>query len=293
MCDNPKIIIRNTGANTMTSAKIGYWVCGGPIEQYTWNGSLEFMDTAVVELPFPGSEFYDHSQYCNLFHAEIFEVNGAEDDYAANNHMQSEFDAPPSIDGDIIVWYRTNNQPTQNELYIYDDMGNVVYSRVNEPANTQFKDTVALSPGCYKLQITDTGEDGLSFFASNQGTGSLLLRKPGAGVFKVFDGDFGSELIYYFTSGYTLNTVDYEDDIHVEVFPNPSNGRFNLNTRGLQGEVTIQCFDALGKLVHSENVFLENENIGLDLDMSHLTSGVYQMVVSDARNKKTIKVVLE
>ena len=36
--------------------------------------------------------------------------------------------------------------------------------------NTLHKDTVSLSPGCYKVILEDTDEDGLYFFANNDGT---------------------------------------------------------------------------------------------------------------------------
>ena len=40
MCNNPRILIENTGEQTLTSAVIHYWICGGPHEIFNWTGSL-------------------------------------------------------------------------------------------------------------------------------------------------------------------------------------------------------------------------------------------------------------
>ncbi len=293
MCDNPKIMIRNTGANEVTTVKIGYWVCGGTIEYYTWTGNLAFMDTTTVELPLPDQSFWDHANYCNLFHAEIFEVNGAADDYEANNHYQSTFDAPPTIPGDMILWYKSNSSPSENEVYVYDDLGNVIYSNTNAAANTWYKDTIALSPGCYKLHVTDSGHDGLSFFANTaQGSGSVYIRKMGGGTHKVFDSDFGSELIYYFTSGYTVGTEDLGEEFDAIIYPNPNDGWFTLETDGMLGSVDMTVYNNLGAQVKniSYNAFdLVNKE---RVDLSMLAKGTYAVRVSYRDYVKVVPVII-
>jgi hypothetical protein len=293
MCDNPKIMIRNTGADDITSVKIGYWVCGGVIEYHTWTGNLSFMDTATVVLPLPDQSFWDHANYCNIFHATIFEVNGAQDEYQANDHYETTFQSPPSIPGDMILWYKSNNSPNENDLYVFDDQGNAVYSNTNATANTWYKDTIPLSPGCYKLVLTDTGHDGLTFFANTaQGSGNLYIRKMGGGTLQSFDSDFGSEIIYYFTSGYTVGTEEVGEEMDAKIYPNPNEGLFTLETDGILGAVDLRVFNNLGAQVKQikYNAFdlVNRENI----DLSMLAKGTYTVRVSYKDYIKVVPVII-
>ena len=58
-------------------------------------------------------------------------------------------------------------------------------------SNTLYKDTFNLSPGCYKLQILDTGgnqntnEDGLSWWANDDGSGYARLRAVPGGFLNI------------------------------------------------------------------------------------------------------------
>jgi hypothetical protein len=292
MCDNPKILVKNTGANDIQTMVIAYWVCGGPMEYYTWTGNLSYMDTATVVLPIPDQTFWYGSQYCKLFNTEIMSVNGVVDDYVANNSYQSSFETPPSIPGDLILWYKTNASPSENELHIYDDAGNAVYSKVNAAANTQYKDTVSLTPGCYKLVLTDSGEDGLSFFANTaQGSGNLILRKYVGGTLKSFDSDFGSELIYYFTSGYALEVDENVSSVSAKAYPNPNDGLFKLETDGFYGNMTIEVFNSLGEKVRTINRFADVIVSTTELDLMDLPTGYYMITVKDDANSRTIPLI--
>ncbi len=292
ICNAPKIKIRNTGANEVSSVKIGYWVCGGPIEFYTWTGSLSFMDTISVELPIPDQSFWDHTNYCNLFHAEIFEVNGSPDDYPSNNHQQTTFDSPPSIPGDLIIWYRSNNSPNENDLYLYDDQGNIIYENTAASASTWYKDTVALSPGCYKLVMTDLGEDGLSFFANpNQGSGSLRIRKMGGGTHKIFNPNFGSEIIYYFTSGYTVNTEELGEEIDAKLYPNPNDGLFTVETEGILGPIELEVYNNLGAQIKKVNYTTADIAHQQQLDLSNLPRGSYTLRIVHQQYAKVLPLI--
>jgi hypothetical protein len=291
MCDEPKILVRNTGADDITSLTIGYWICGGPVEYYTWTGNLSFMDTTSVTLPLPDPSFWDHANYCKIFNTTIFQVNGQLDEYRPNDHMSSEFDSPPTIPGDLIIWYKTNNNPTENELYLYDDQDNIVYQNLSTTPNLQYKDTIALSPGCYKVVLTDSGEDGLNFFASSQGAGSLMLRKVGAGLHKVFDPDFGSELIYYFTSGYTLSTDELTGDVSANIYPNPNTGSFSLETDGFMGELTLEIYNTIGELITSDTRYLEEVVSTCQFEWNDLPAGHYMVKLSDGNNTRIVQMV--
>ena len=100
---------------------------------------------------------------------------------------------------DLIIWTSTNNAAYENELYIKDDQGNVVFSRTNFQNATLYRDTVNLDPGCYRLEFLDSDEDGISFFANNDGNGSFRIKAVGGPTLEIFEGDFEKDIIHYFT----------------------------------------------------------------------------------------------
>ena len=75
---------------------------------------------------------------------------------------------PPVMPSQIVIEFRTNNYPSENQYTLNDDAGVVVASRNGTTllANTTYKDTITLADGCYAFELTDSGEDGLQFWAN-------------------------------------------------------------------------------------------------------------------------------
>ena len=61
---------------------------------------------------------------------------------------------------------------------------------------------------------------------------------------------------------------------NIEVFPNPSNGIFQLSLKDVDGVVSYSVFDALGKEIRFES-FVANGRTQKDIDLSEFESGVY------------------
>ncbi len=291
MCNNPRILIENTGEQTLTSAVIHYWICGGPHEIYTWTGSLEFGEKEEVELPIPDQSFWDHAFYCKNFIVVITEVNGVQDEYAYNSEYNAEFESPPTYPADIFFWTQTNNAAYENELYLKDDQGNVIFSRTNFQNATQYKDTVSLSPGCYTMEFIDNDEDGLSFFANNDGSGYLRIREVGAGVLKQFDSDFGDKIVHHFTVGYTLNNEDKYKSVSIGAYPNPSNSIFKLELDGFGELVKLEVYDAFGKRIISEDISSIDYLIHKELDLSEYENGIYFLKVDDGKKSRIKRLI--
>ena len=78
-----------------------------------------------------------------------------------------------------------------------------MYSQTFTKANTQVIDTIRLGYGCYTFNFTDAGGDGLSWWASSQGNGTLTLRNYGNSTsnIKSFPTDFGNFLTLHFRTG--------------------------------------------------------------------------------------------
>ena len=291
MCNNPRILIENTGEQTLTSAVIHYWICGGPHEIFNWTGSLEFGENEEVELPIPGQSFWDHATYCKNFIVKITEANGVVDEYPYNSEYNTEFESPPTYPADLFFWTITNNAAHENELYLKDEQGNVLLSRTDFQNATQYRDTVSLLPGCYTLEFTDSDQDGLSFFANNDGAGSLRIRQVGGGVLEQFDSDFGDKIVHHFTVGYTLSEEEKYNSVSVSAYPNPSNSIFKVEADGFGDLVTLEVFDAFGKTIISEEISSKDYFIVEDIDLSEYESGVYFLKLDDGKKSRIKRLI--
>ncbi len=80
-----------------------------------------------------------------------------------------------------------------------------------------------------------------------------------------------------FTNG-TLANEDFSNKKGVSIYPNPSNGRFNININQYTGKVNIQVADLNGREVYAAKNEIFNSEKALDLQM--LESGIYVLRIS-------------
>jgi hypothetical protein len=128
--------------------------------------------------------------------------------------------------------------------------GTEVYRKQNPVNNHFYQDTISLETGCYQLKLTDAGGDGLSFFASSQGNGSIFLKEVITGKsVKNFQKDFGAEISYEFTVNWPLGVNVVGTNSKPVVYPNPTEGL--IYVAGLQPavKITIELYDASGRLL--------------------------------------------
>ncbi len=291
ICDNPKVLIKNTGSANLTSAVLNYAVCGDNALTYTWTGDLAYGETAEVELPIPDISFWDHAQFCKEFNVSVDQPNGVQDEYEYNNAQRVEFDSPPVYPGDFYIWFQTNGAASENTVTITDLDGNVHYSNSSYANNTQYKDTLSLAPGCYKFQITDSDSDGLAFFANNDGNGWIRFREVGGGNLHLFEPDFGDEITHYFTVGWGVSTPEYDKTRNIEVFPNPGAGMFNVEIDGFGDEVEIMVYDAQGKQISREVKAVENYFLKTQVDLEGMENGIYFIKVTDGKKTEVKQLI--
>jgi hypothetical protein len=294
ICSNPVIRIRNSGTQPLTSCTISYGI-EGSMESYEWTGDLDFLESEDVELVVQNSAFWNGDEEAYLeFMVELLNPNGMQDPNPYNNAGSSGFYRPPHHsyseldDNRVIVWIGTNNAPWEISAAIYDRWGNPVFYRDDYPlANTTYRDTIALNQGCYLFHLEDSDDDGLSFFANNDGNGNARLKKVGAGNLKTFDPDFGKEIKYHFYWETNVVSVDEQSasGIDLLVFPNPGEGVFNVELNGLRGKLLVQVFDMTGRLVWEQERFTAEENGMLSLDLSGQSPGLYSLQVSNGKLK--------
>lgn len=290
ICSNPKIIIRNSGAETLTALTLNYSVSGGPVFTYEWTGSLPFMESEIIELPVNSGAFW-MGDGNNRFTVQLSQPNGVEDENFLNDSYNTNFQTPDIYDENFIILLRSNNIPGDNYYHIMDINGDTVYSKTGLVAATTYYDTIYLDPGCYELVLRDLGNDGLSYWAyTAQGTGYARIKKIGGTILKYFESEFGHSIHYAFSISDVSNMKEIELSTF-EVFPNPSDGNFNIDLAGYSGKTKIEVFDKMGKIIYSNSLYL-NEALTIPINIQNSPSGMYLVKVQNKGKIETSKIVV-
>ncbi|MGK0364298.1 MAG: hypothetical protein ACI85O_001355 [Saprospiraceae bacterium] len=285
ICNSPTVVIRNTGAEVLTSLKIDYTTLGNSVtESYTWTGSLASMASEEVVLPISSQNVFSTSEEEHIFEVTVSEPNGVADEYAQNNVMHSEFELPrlfEDLDVDFLVYVRTNNQPQETSYTVKDASGNIIISRDNLSANTVYKDDLDFPPGCYSLEILDSDGDGLSFWADpNAGNGNASIRRYlGSSTLsaKTFEPEFGSIIKFDFVIGTITPTDDVDDTFRFfSIAPNPTVGEAKIELQGFTGDFNIELVSLTGQILNNETLRLyENEYRIHTISLDDFPVGMY------------------
>ena len=195
---------------------------------------------------------------------------------------------------------QTNNVPNESSYELRDNQGNLIFSKSGMSPNTLYKDTFDLEPGCYKFQILDTGgsqgwnEDGLSWWANNDGSGYARLREVPGGFFKYYQADFGTELTDYFRVGeYNVVLSEQIKQPILEIYPNPINSILNLDLEFLNSsDLEILITDYAGKIIEVKRFYGFLTGV-IKLDLKDIPNGLYNcsIITKDAVYNKNFVVL--
>ena len=83
----------------------------------------------------------------------------------------------------------------------------------------------------------------------------------------------------------SLNSVS---NYNVEVFPNPSSGIITVSVD--ENLKNIEVYNVLGSLIHSEKIHFQNE---ISVNLSHLSSGIYHLVLRNENLVLNQKIIIE
>lgn len=158
-----------------------------------------------------------------------------------------------------------NDLPIANTVrqHIYTDAGYTVSDNY-DPNNVLIIDTITnldmQVAGIYTLQYRATDASG------NVGLSEvrLIYVSPNVGIAKM-------------------------DDNSLNVYPNPSNGVFNIATDAFQGEVVLTVYDMYGKSVQVNTL---NFNRASQIDLSTLAKGTYVLRLTQNGETATARVVI-
>ena len=295
VCNQPSVIIRNTGITPLTELTITYAVNNAATPQvYTWSGSLEFMESEEVLLPASESLWASLQPAGNTFSVEISQPNGQQDEYALNNRIKSSFEIADELPNHFFIWFGTNGAASETSYEVVDADGMTIFSRDNLSNSTVYRDTLLLDQGCYSFRVYDADDDGISFFANNDGNGFIRFREVGGGIIASFESDFGSGLEYNFTVDALVGTGNLAPNpgYALNLSPNPATDHATVHVEGVSGQVSILLMTPEGRELWSDTFRPIASEIRYELDLSQLPSGLYFVQVKSAdgiRSRQLVK----
>ena len=289
VCENPVVRIRNTGSEPLTSVTFTYGITGEALvtETIALEEPLAFLDTRDVELPYDATAYFVGDDEEVLRFEVRGDVSGDLDEDPSNGWMSTTFRRPPTWqyndldDNRIIVWTKTNNVPGETTVEIRHADGGLYWARSYSAANTTYRDTIVLNQGCYRFTVNDSGDDGMDFWANNDGSGYVRLKKVAGGNFHIFESDFGksiSQAFYFATNLYSgvEELPNAEGDL--AVFPNPMQDQLTLLPSGFSGTSEWRIHNVQGQLI-DQGVWQAQAGQQSILDASAWPSGTLVVVV--------------
>ncbi len=289
ICASPKIMIQNTGSTPLTTLRIEYWVNNNTSKSFfNWTGNLAPLEKTEVELP-TTNLWVNVKTIDNDFHVELLYPNGGTDQYTFNNKMTSQFKVTDVVPGNIIVYHRSNGFGAETSYKLLDEAGNVLLQRQALANNTIYRDTMNLTYGCYKLIVTDTDEDGISFWNNSDGAGQMKFLRSNGTTLKTFNPDFGAGIEYNFTVDFPLSYDDLIENSEVKLYPNPANDFFTIEAPEIE-QATVVITNTVGQPV---SVPFKSSIGKLTFDTSHLPQGVYIATITRNGKSSSRKIVVE
>jgi hypothetical protein len=316
ICAKPTIRVKNRGSATIATMQIQYGLQDSVMQTYNWSGPLfPLHDTEIVLPDLASLHNVAGATGLNTFVVHITSVNGTADVDPTNDAMTSKFAPSPKWDSIVQIWFRPNNEvatgsATQSETKweIFDANETVVASRTSANINTTYKDTVTLPTGCYRLQITDGGCDGLHWWVwdSNPGAGvnagyftpkkmnGVALPMNGYSYSGTYNNDFGCTYTQYF---YTVNSSPVAvtnitgNAVQIEAYPNPAKNSVNVSIDGIAYvNGTLQVIDAIGRTV----LQVPCTNAASTLNTENLINGIYtiQFINATSGNKLQTRLLI-
>jgi hypothetical protein len=291
ICTNPVIKIKNTGSTTLTSLTITYGLVGASPSVFTWTGTLPFMESTTVTL---GN--FNWLASATDFSVSISNPNGGTDQYQPNNIRHSKFTPPLVMPSKFVIEFKTNTYAWENQYTLKNSAGTIIYSQSSLSPNTIYRDTVDLPSDCYEFELTDSGEDGLTWWANqNQGSGYVRFRSAtNNAILKNFGQDFGGQIYQQLNIGLNVGTEEFiynERDV-MNVYPNPANNRVYIDINLLQSEEgKIEILDMLGKTVYTHS-FKSGSTASVEADLSSFSRGMYYVTMKTRDKRITKKLML-
>ncbi|MEI6311093.1 MAG: peptide-N-glycosidase F-related protein [Bacteroidota bacterium] len=307
MCSNPIVEIKNNGKYNLKVVDIKYWAKGADPCWYTWRGDLAFGQTTQVTLPI--YDWFHLDTIAPEFYAEV--VYPTEDQWVYNNKKTQAFSMPPVYPNRMELWFKTNNLPDENTYVLLNDAGDTLKKFTGTVANTTYRDTFDLAPGCYSFQVTDKYGDGMNDWPLSQGNGLIQLRRFSGTTtipYITLERDFGTKNTRNFMVGYPLGygtdmpacqAIDHTSienlkplDEQIKVYPNPAVDILNMDINLQQAsKLEVKIFNELG-VVQLARTYDQISNGSVSMDVSKLAKGIYFVQLKTNEQQMSQKIII-
>ncbi|MGM0567394.1 MAG: Omp28-related outer membrane protein [Bacteroidota bacterium] len=287
----PIVEVTNYGSDEITSFTVDYEV-NGNLHSHDWEGTLETLETAQVELP----EVTFEVQETNTIAVTIVSPNNQDDEFTDNNSISETFSDATTTSTSLELLLRTDNNPEETTWEILNSENEVVFSGgPYEDANSwveMYTDLALPSGGCYRFIIHDEAGNGF-----DDGNGMVkLVSSDEVEIVNINTVDFGysDETQFNGTSGtsaeMTRNTAD------IKITPNPAvSGYFNIALSGNHGSaVEIEMYDSFGNRVEKQSANLNgSSSSNITINTASLSKGVYLVRVISNKQELVKRVVIQ
>lgn len=93
---------------------------------------------------------------------------------------------------------------------------------------------------------------------------------------------------------YVLTIDEFGDEISLNIYPNPSNGVFNIEINGTIGQdFKLEVMNLTGQIVHSDVLNVSKSTFTKEFDFSTLAKGVYLLKVSNDSKANNYKLIIQ
>ena len=266
---SPVIVIQNFGTDLINSLSIEYSINSGSSETHSWSGSLESLQSTSIELP---SISYSPSD------TNTINIILSDDENNDNNSNVFYFDQSSSYETSFVTFdLVTDNYATETTWEFTDSSGNILAQGGGYTNNNTYTLELEIPSAdeCYTFTINDSYGDGI---CCQYGTGSYSISDDSGNV--IFSGgDFSSTESTTFRVGETLeiNSV-FENNLNI--FPNPSNGVFNIKTS--LNNSTYKIYNLIGQHVKSGLIY-NGSNL---IDLRNSIDGIYFITIESKNGEK-------
>jgi len=197
--------------------------------------------------------------------------------------------------GNYTITHTTNGACPSTETSSFDILAQDV-------AAFPFTDTTICKNSGANPTLAVTGTTS-GFYSASPGGVSFVSSLTGE--INLANSTLGSYLLSYISNGTCPTTTSANLTISVcggiqttivenayELFPNPNNGNFSIKSNNQAGMVDISILDILGKIVHTERSFME-QNSTKSLALEALTVGTYFVQIQQDNKQQIFKVIVE